>query len=297
MNKRMNRMIAALAGLLVAVTAGSASPAMAQTRVQGVDVSVWQGAMNWNQTYDAGARFAFVRASRGGLASSMGRLVDTRFVENMTAIESLAADGKTIYAGAYHYARPDLLTATSPAAIAAHARDEATHFVNIAGGYMTAGWLRPVLDLEEALPNGGKAELSHWANSFLDEVERRTGVEPLVYMNRNFATHHVDQSLAHRDLWIADWAPMRDPDGYPDLFTDHPGPGTGVFDQWAFWQYSGDTNGYSGPWGSLFGASSVDIDLNVANGDINFVRGFLIPEPSGLVAAAGAGLLLLRRRR
>lgn len=291
---------AALSGL-VCVMAMGVAPAQAADRVQGVDVSQWQGQMNWGTTYDAGARFAFVRSSRGGLtgtiSSGLGRYDDPRFVENMQAISNLALDGKTIYAGAYHYGRPDTVPSTSSTAINTHARNEAAHFIEVAGDYMTEGYLRPVLDLETGAAQLNDAQLSYWANSFMDEVELLTGAEPLVYMNRNFATRYVDSSMAGRDLWIADWAPMRDPDAYPDLFTTNPGPDTGVFDDWSFWQYSGDTNGTSGPWGATYGASSTDIDLNVAKGDINFVRGFLIPEPTSAAFLACGSLLLLRRRR
>ncbi len=77
-------------------------------RARGVDASFWQGNMDWSKTYDAGARFAFVRSSRGLTFD------DTRFTQNMAAISNMAAAGKTIYAGAYHYGIPsDTLTSIS----------------------------------------------------------------------------------------------------------------------------------------------------------------------------------------
>ncbi len=257
-------------------------------RAQGVDVSYWQGNMDWSKTYAAGARFAFVRSSRGLTYD------DTLFTQNMTTITNMAAAGKTIYAGAYHYGIPsDALTASSTsAAIMANARAEADHFVNTAGDYMTPGWMRPVLDLEDGGSILSRPQLSSWANTFMNEVEARVGVEPLVYMNTNYATNYIDGSLADRDLWIANWNANN---AYGDPLTTGDPP-TGNVGDWSFWQYSSKGSG------SLYGVPSSAnnyIDLNVAHGDINFVRSFVIPtpEPSGALVICGASLLALSRRR
>lgn len=270
------------------------TPVAWSQRARGVDASYWQGNMDWTKTYNAGARFAFVRSSRGLTYD------DTLFVQNMTTISNMAAAGKTIYAGAYHYGIPsDALTSSSTnAAIKANAQAEANHFVNTAGDYMTAGWLRPVLDLENGATVGDTAvrllsnsQLSYWANTFMDEVEARVGVEPLVYMNTNYASNYVNSSLAGRDLWIANYDSGNN---YGDPLTNG-SPPTGNLGDWSFWQYTskGDKE--------LYGIPNNTIDLNVANGDINFVRSFVIPsnvpEPSGALVMSVASLLALSRRR
>ncbi|MEM6313781.1 MAG: glycoside hydrolase family 25 protein [Planctomycetota bacterium] len=271
-----------------------ASTAFAQ-RARGIDVSQFQGTMNWETAYDNGVRFAFVRATRGGLTPETGQVFDTRFTLNMAGLFNLSGIGKDIYAGAYHFARPDLIPTTNgqptTATLQAAAQAEATHFVNVAGGSMVAGNLRPVLDLEAGGDTLTRASLSFWANAFMDEVEAQTGVEPLLYMNSNYAINEIDDSLADRDLWIANWNQT----SYGDPVTGTGGPPTGAIDDWAFWQYSADSNGQ----GAAFGASSVDLDLNVANGDLAFVETFLIqpvPEPAGLAVLVAAGLGLMRRR-
>ncbi len=282
-----------LACLLTAALLMEQPAAWAQ-RARGVDVSSWQGAMDWNKTYAAGARFAFVRASRGQDE------VDLRFNHNMNTVASMAAAGKTIYAGAYHFAKPTdpgmLTGSSSAAAIASNARAEAEHFISLAGAYMTPGWLRPVLDLESGGGVLSRSQLSSWANTFMDHVQTRTGVEPLLYMNTNYATNYVNSTLADRDLWIANY----NSNGvYGDPLSGASGPPTGNIDDWSFWQYSS-----TGP-GDLYGvpaSANRYIDMNVANGDIDFVRSFVIPttsvpEPSGLLALGGASLLLLARRR
>ncbi len=262
-------------------------PVVWAQRAQGVDASFWQGNMDWSKTYDAGARFAFVRSSRGLTFD------DTLFTRNMSVISSMAAAGKTIYAGAYHYGIPsDVLTASSSsAAIMANARAEAAHFVNTAGDYMTAGWLRPVLDLEDGGPILSRSQLSSWANTFMSEVEARVGVEPLVYMNTNYARNYIDDSLADRDLWIANY---NSGNVYGDPLTTG-SPDTGNAGDWSFWQYTSLGSG------ALYGVTGNTIDLNVANGDINFVRSFVIPsnvpEPNSALVICGASLLAFSRRR
>lgn len=286
---RLLRALVGVAYLLAGSLFVPQSDAWAQ-RARGVDASYWQGNMDWNKTYEAGARFAFVRSSRGQDE------VDTRFKQNMSTISSMAAAGKKIYAGAYHYGKPTavgMLTGSSSAAeIAANARAGANHFIVSAGDYMTPGWLRPVLDLESGGGVLSRTQLSSWANTFMDHIQARTGVEPLLYMNTNYASNYIDGSLAGRDLWIANYNSGQ---RYGDPLSGDSNPPTGNIDNWAFWQYSSTGSG------ALYGVTGNTIDLNVANGDINFVRSFVIPaavpEPSGLMAVGGAGLLLLARRR
>ena len=291
------------------VTLAVCQPARA-ARTLGVDVSQWQLDMNWNTAYDQGIRFAFVRSSRGGTTPATGMVIDERFYENMQEIDALAAAGKRIYAGAYHFGRWDTIgSVVNNTIIEAHARDQAQHFYNIAGAYMTPGYLRPVLDLERdanAEPiTLSKAQLSLWSNTFMDHVELLSGVEPLIYTNTDFATNKVDTSLSDRDLWLArynDWPidPQNDqpatPLGpYPNpygVWNDPVGSTVPSHDAWSFWQYM-----IAYGQGATYGAGSNAIDLDVANGDINFVRSFLIPEPVFAPLLAGATLLLARRQR
>lgn len=300
----------AVGGLIGLLLIGFASaPARGQTRTLGIDVSSWQGEMNWNTAYDAGARFAFVRSSRGGTTAATGYVVDDQFDRNMQEIDALAQQGKTIYAGAYHYARPDTIgSVINTTTIRSHAEDQAQHFYNTAGNYMTEGYLRPVLDLEDGAAELTTPEMSLWVNSFSDHLRQLSGVEPLIYLNTYYATHQVDESVNHHDLWLARYnTPPVDPfenkdnpetpDGYPNpygVWNDPIGSDVPSHDAWSFWQYSAGGNGM----GSTFGSPiHNDIDLNAANGDLDFVRGFLVPEPTGVALAACGSLLLLRRRR
>lgn len=289
-------------------------------RVTGVDVSEYQGTMNWTTAYNKGISFAFVRADRGGTASgawSDWSYNDIKFSTNVTNLRSTANAGKVIYNGFYHYARPDVLAIndgnnagnnindanhfnSQPAqsTIIGNANDEAAHFWSTIDqdmsktGVDASRRLRPVLDLEEwGGPSGSdpgadqltKANLSLWARTFLNTFQSlSSGIRPMIYMGQSAATTNIDSTLASETYWMAKW-------DYSTTST----PTSGMFNSWSFHQYDADGNGQ----GSAYGATSLDIDRDVANGDINFLKTYLIPEPVTAPILAGIALLMARRRR
>ena len=297
----------ALSVVLVLTCVGDV--ALAQTRAHGIDVSQFQGTMNWDTAYNQGVRFAFIRASRGG-TSGPGFVNDTQFLNNVTRLHdqaTRASNPRTIYNGFYHYGRPDLIAVAntntsvnqqpSLTTIINSAKDEAAHFWAVVDQDMSRSGpdasrrLRPVLDVEErggedADDNGipdtdalTATNLSRWVDEFLNEFDSLSGgIRPMLYMNTNYATNFVTSSLADETLWLANWTD--DPTGNPP---------DGVFPTWAFWQYSSADNMLGDEYGASVGETA-DIDLNVANGDINFVRQFLIPEPTGATLALLLGL-------
>jgi GH25 family lysozyme M1 (1,4-beta-N-acetylmuramidase) len=243
-------------------------------RVLGIDVSQFQSTMNWNTAWNQGGRFAFIRASR------TDTVPDTR-------LNTFAPAAKTqgFLVGVYHRALPFSNTSDSGAF-----RDpivDADAFISAGGAYMGNGYMRPVLDIENGSslrdnPVNGY-NLSQWVVAFVNRVKQVKGVDPIIYCNGNFARNYLDSSVtaAAGDLWIARWnSPFPNPhtdqpqvvSGWPNIFghwnlngysgTPHP-------DSWDFWQYSASGNGL----GSTWGAASVDIDLDVWNGDnINVLK-------------------------
>jgi lysozyme len=188
-----------------------AAPVVLADRPDGFDVSHWQGEITpaeWQQAYNAGKVFCFTKATQSNW------FTDSEFVDNM--IEGSQAG---ILMGCYHFADPEYTGAIA----------EADHFVSVAGPYLTNGYLRPVLDLEWG-SGLGSTGLSNWVNIWLDRVQSLTGVEPLIYTNTNYATNYLNSTVAHRDLWIANWSTSYDPE------TDD--PPIGVFNSWAFWQWT-----------------------------------------------------------
>jgi len=195
--------------------------------VEGIDVSHHQGSIDWAQVCSAGYRFAFVKASEG-----VG-WTDPNFEANM---ENGREAG--LLMGAYHFARPDL--GNSPV-------DEAEYFINIASKYLAEGFLRPVLDLERGA-SLGKDALSEWVHTWMETVRKETGIEPILYVNSNYANNYLDESLTKYYLWIAHWT-----------YDISVSPNTGIWESWSFWQYSDN--------GSIPGIAG-GVDLDLFNGDM-----------------------------
>ncbi len=222
-------------------------------RSQGIDVSDYQGNLtqaNWNSIRADGKDFAWTKATEGGSYTA------STFVNNMN--RGTAAG---VYMGAYHYARPDLNSATTDAA----------HFVAVAGPYLGSGYLRPMLDIEGSSFNLSTTDLSNWINTFCKYVTDRYGAsaDPLIYMSASRTVNEVNSSVTIHGLDVA---------SYGSNAVDPPvptgNPSTGVWPTWAFWQY-GSQGRVAG-----IGGGTANVDLDVANGDINFVRQFLIGPPT-----------------
>ena len=258
-------------------------------RVEGVDVSVFQGAINWNTLYANDKEFAFVRASRTNLA------LDPNFTTNMTNAKAAG-----VLVGAYHRALPK---GESEQGVYTDPVTDANRFYTAAGAYMTAGNLRPVLDIEDGYTLGKEA-LSQWVIDFCNEVERLSGVEPIVYANANYATNYLNTAVASDfDLWIARWNgnnannvdPQTDqpetPAGWANPYGswNQPLGGAPSHGSWDFWQYTSNGDGIA------LGVSSARLDLDVFNGNMDQLKqGFLIGHqwnyPSGTPFAVGPGI-------
>ena len=243
--------------------------AFASARELGVDLSHFQGETgmpqaNWNQLAAEGRTFAYIKATEGLLPPGN---VDPAWPVN---VDRAAAAG--IVSGVYHFARPDNRPTTTGAI------QEADQFVAVAGSAMTPGHLRPVIDLEVG-SSLSTAALTDWVLAFVNEVAALKGpsAKPIVYAPASFAVGELDNRVANLDLWIR--ANFGDPQtGQPST--------TGVFNNWAIWQYN------VGPAGGIN-----PIDQNVIHSEVAPLSSLLIvPEPGAMSAMALAGVLALRRR-
>ncbi len=240
-------------------------------RVEGVDVSVFQGAINWQTLRTNNKEFAFVRSSRTTLD------LDPNFHANMAGAKAAG-----VITGPYHRALP---LGDGDAGVYTDPVTDAKRFYTAAKDYIKDGYLRPVLDAEDGATLG-KTVLSQWFADFSDEFERLSGVKPIVYANTNYATSLLDASLAaEHDLWIARWNggnanlvnPQTDqpetPGGYPNPYGvwNQPIGGAASHNVWDFWQYTSNADGIA------LGVSSARLDLDVFNGDLETMRrGFVI---------------------
>jgi lysozyme len=132
--------------------------------VPGIDVSHYQGPIQWRRVRADGYRFAYVKATEGR------GLVDHTYAGNARAA---AAAGLTV--GAYHYARPDRRPGDAIA--------EADFFLRVARP--RAGQLVPLLDLEHSGGLGPPA-LRTWVRTWLDRVRAAVGARPAIYASSRF---------------------------------------------------------------------------------------------------------------
>ncbi len=180
---------------------------------KGIDVSKWQGAINWPKVKAAGVEFAFVRLSDGA------NYRDAYFTTNWNATK---ANG--IIRGAYQFFRPTQNVTT-----------QADMMIAAIGTY-TPGDLPPVIDVEDA---GGlsAATVAARVRTWVDRVEGALHVKPIVYTGKYFWRDEVGgpTSFAGNPLWIAQ---------YTSLCPDLPAP----WARWTFWQHtdSGSIPGISG---------------------------------------------------
>ncbi len=263
----------------------TAGPLYAQ-RIFGLDTSsaanhnapsqaAWNNAFSDADGDGVAYKFAIVRSSRGGTVDQ--RLDDAHFYQNITR-----ATAAGMLAGSYHYARPD-----SPAHTAA---DDAAHYLEQAGMYMKPGYLLPVFDLEAGNVAHSTPSLTAWGLEFMETIYDSKGVYPIVYTNSSYNNDEVNAQLAFTNFgstpktgprtyqWLArPSGNLRT--GEPIAANNYPNP-YGVWDPnfvtrtnsrdpainpWVFWQ-----NGSGSPNGFL-------IDYNAANGNIEFVKDFLVP--------------------
>jgi len=200
--------------------AGS-EPAATSSTLEGIDVSHWQGTIDWTKVSGAGMRFAMIKATDG-----------TAFVDPNYATNHAQAKAAGLHTTAYHFAQPD--------ATVGDAITEADHLVAVAS--LGDGDMIPALDLETTGGLGATA-LQSWVASWLDEVTARIGVRPMIYTSPNFWKTYMGDTRSFADagyttLWIAHWGVAS-----PTIPAQNWG-GHG----WTFWQYSdcGSVPGVSG---------------------------------------------------
>jgi GH25 family lysozyme M1 (1,4-beta-N-acetylmuramidase) len=214
-SRRPRRAFFALVAAAAAVLC-TPSGAAGASYAKGLDVSHYQGAIDWIQVADGGYSFTFAKATEGLT------LIDPTYSINRAGADSLG-----LRLGAYHFGRP---AGSGAAGIAANAIAQADFFVGTA--QPAAGDLPPVLDLETT-GSLATAGLTQWTQAWLDEVFARTGINAAVYVSPSFwKTALGDTTTVAGDghpLWIAHWTKNAAP--------TVPALNWGGFG-WTFWQWT-----------------------------------------------------------
>lgn len=228
------------------------------TTVKGIDVSVYQGTVNWSQVKGAGVQFAFVRVSDGKNS------LDTQFANNWKNTKTAG-----VIRGTYQFFRPS----QDPIVQA----DLLLSQLSKNGG-MQPGDLPPVLDLESTDSQPAATVVAR-AKQWLAHVEAALGVRPIVY-TAAFMSNVIGNNFGGYTLWVANYGATCPtmPSGWTD---------------WHFWQnadngqVSGvttggvDTNVFNGNMAELLGLTlkgntptpattgpvELDVDENQAFGD------------------------------
>ncbi len=175
--------------------------------VHGVDVSKWQGDVDWNAVRTSGASFAFIKATEGADHS------DDMFLANWRAA---AAAGMP--RGAYHFYY-----------FCRTANEQAAWFIRNVP--KERGSLPPVLDMEwnhqsrtcpqRPAPQVVRAEM----DAYLNAVERHYGRRPVIYVTPDFYAENELWRMAGEAFWLRSVA------NHPSVV--YPGQ------DWHFWQYTG----------------------------------------------------------
>jgi lysozyme len=184
--------------------------------IHGIDVSKWQGKIDWASVASAGTQFAYIKATEGG------DHVDARFLENWYGAKQAG-----IPRGAYHF----MFWCRSAA-------DQARWFRQTVPA--DPGAMPPVLDVEW----NGESKLCPrkvprdqalaMIRTMLVAMEQHTGKRPIIYTDITFHNDILEGELTDYPHWVRSTA------AEPDVrYNDR---------RWTVWQYTttGRVPGISG---------------------------------------------------
>jgi len=171
--------------------------------VEGIDVSHYDGTIDWAAVHGAGIDFAFMKATES-----------TGFADPQFATNWKDAGTSGVIRGAYHFFRAS-----------ADATAQADYFVQQAG-VPAAGDLPLTIDLE-TLDGVAAATVAADALTFLARVQQKSGRVPIVYTSASFLSSIGNPAgFGAYTLWVANWQVS-----CPKI----PGP---PWSDWLFWQDS-----------------------------------------------------------
>jgi lysozyme len=165
----------------------------------GVDVSEFQGNIDWAQVANAGISFGIARVADGFYH-------DPTFQANWDGMKA-----HHIVRGVYQFFR---------------AHENGTQQADFLLSHVTfaAGDLPPVADVE-TLDGQSTGTLTTELKAWVAEIVAKTGKHPMIYTSPGLWNGYHQPSFSSEDLWVADW------------FVSSPVAPAG-WSSWVFWQYS-----------------------------------------------------------
>lgn len=168
--------------------------------VRGVDVSKYQGTVDFGKLKAAGMAYVFVKATEGITG------VDPDYARNVAAARAAG-----LVVGSYHFYE----TNDDPSAQFGNVRQHAD---------VKPGDLPPVVDIE-VLAGNSRPDLADDLKSFLAQMEQAYGARPILYSGVSFANEYLT-GFGTYPLWVAEYTSASAPK-VPTGWT-----------AWTFWQYS-----------------------------------------------------------
>jgi lysozyme len=192
---------------------GSASPR--KLAVHGVDVSRWQGVIDWERLRSQGANFAYIKATDGG------DHLDPMFKTNWQGAHKAG-----LRRGAYHFFY-----------WCRTASEQADWFIRNVP--RVKGALPPVIDVEwngesRCKRRPSPAQVREKMQVFMDRLEQHYGQRPIIYTAPDFYDDNLRGAFPNHPFWLR-------------AVAQHPSKVYGSR-KWVFWQYSGSglSHGVSG---------------------------------------------------
>ena len=190
------------------------NPMLAQNyEVHGVDVSHYQGTIDWATLSQQNLDFAMIKATEGSTH------IDDRFVENWQAAEQTH-----LYLGAYHFFSFD-----------SEGDKQAASYIETVGNL--DGKLAPVVEVEyygnKRSNPPARAEVVQNLGALLDALEQHYQIKPIIYTTFTVYNEYIRGEFEDYPLWVRSiYCP----------------PAVLFGNKWSFWQYM-DTamlDGYTG---------------------------------------------------
>lgn len=172
-------------------------------KVFGIDISKYQGDIDWYQLKSHEVQFAFMKVSEGE------KLIDRNFKDNWYSARQAG-----IRRGAYHFYRPNV----------DWKKQAKLYIENVE---LEKGDLPPVIDIE-LIHSQSQEYLVLEIKKWLTVIEKHYGVKPIVYTYENYYNRFLLEDFRGYNLWIAKYS--------------HSAPKLEDGARWEFWQYSESGN-------------------------------------------------------
>jgi lysozyme len=203
-----------------------------QGDIRGIDVSHFQGVVNWQKVAASNVMFALAKATEG-VGSK-----DIMFTANFAGMKSAG-----IFRGAYHFFRPK-----------SDAKAQADTFLHVVSR-LDPGDLPPAIDVEV---NDGKSAsaIISGVRTWIQEVEQALGRTPMIYTTASFWNANLNgtSEFNGHPLWVAH-------------YTDKAKPNLPKgFDTFAIWQFTDIGVG------AVSGVNGAGLDLDRFNGTVDDLR-------------------------